>query len=464
MKNLYKTPKEYYLRHAFPRGRMLSQIEDDLLIFSQLIMSLRGLSKKEFEEKFDKEYTKLRDLKPKTIKNHRTEMISLFGLTFFNDEGKVEISDRAKILIEQQDFQLFFKTFCNRFQFPNAINKSQETIKQLKNGVNFKPAKFILTLLKCGNDKFGKFSVNGAEISNLIFNDLRVTRGEISPDNLLNTLVGMHKGKIRFESNSRQAQHGREFLGYMYLAGLLETDDSHKSFYLNEKEMPSVDFIILNEQFFNIPNNYIEQSDVRKETNYEWQYWFGEVSRVEMIKLGYSLETIEDIEKKTVGELTDEEKKLAEPTKISKKDIGDVGEKIVFKYERNVIKKIRPDKLGLVKIVANDTSLGYDIQSLKKEDVAKKKLIEVKTTIRTFEPNTAVVTYFPMSGNEWQTAQNNRDSYYIYRVFLSKKNAKILVIKDPFGESEEGNIIAEPIEYRIIIKDGVGKYLPEMTI
>lgn len=462
MKNLYQTPQRYYMRHAFPRGRMLSRIEDDLMIFSQLIISLSGLPKREFEEKFDKEYAALHDLNVKTIKNHRTEVISLFGLIIVNEDGLVEASDRVKLLINTQNFQLFFKTFCNRFQFPNIINKPQETIKQLKHNVRFKPAQFLLKLFVIGNQRFKGFGVTGAEISNLVFNDVRVTAGQLSPREVLESLVRMRKGNTHFEGNSKQTQHGREFLGYMYLAGLLETEDASRTFYLNTKEAPSIRYIIDNSDFFEIPKLYINDIKTRKSTARDWQYWFGEVDRIEFLRLSSSTETIKEIEKRALGKLTTEEEALAIPTVVSKKDIGDIGERIVFKYERRVITKIRPDKVGLVKIVSNDTSLGYDVQSFEEEDISKKKLIEVKTTIRTFESSTAIVTYFPMSCNEWQTAHNNRESYYIYRVFLSKKNTRILVIKDPVGESEKGNIIVEPTEYRILIKGGTGVYLPNI--
>ena len=50
--------------------------------------------------------------------------------------------------------------------------------------------------------------------------------------------------------------------------------------------------------------------------------------------------------------------------------------KVVFKYEvEQVQKKYAQVKLGVVKIVSNDTSLGYDIlNQYNLEDVSKKKI------------------------------------------------------------------------------------------
>ena len=62
---MYQTPDEYFIRHAFPRGRMLRQIEDDLTIFVQFISSLSHNKKEDFEKKFDTQYSALHALSEK---------------------------------------------------------------------------------------------------------------------------------------------------------------------------------------------------------------------------------------------------------------------------------------------------------------------------------------------------------------------------------------------------------------
>lgn len=465
---MYQTPEEYFLRHAFPRGRMLKQIEDDLTIFVQFISSFSHNKKDEFESKFDTEYKAIHSVSEKTIKNHRTEMISLFGLTVETEDGFIEASGRAALLVNSQNFQLFFKTFCHRFQFPNCINKSQETIKQMENGVRFKPASFILQMLKEADAKYGAgFKISGAEISNLIFNDLRVTTGAITPTQLLESLIQLREDKVQFNGDSNHTQHGREFLGYLFLAGLLSSDDECRSFFLNRKEDSAIDFIINSDTFFSIPAEYISDAKVRKETQFEWDLWYGDVSQTEYKKLASSEETLEELggaetpaESTPISETSD----VSAPAGFHKRQIGDIGEKVVYKYEVENIQRIRPDKLGVVKIVSNDTSLGYDIQSLQFDDVSKRKLIEVKTTIRTFMPESEIMTFFPMSANEWETAKNYRDIYFIYRVFLTRDNAQIFVIQNPVEHEKAKNIILEPLQYRVLVKPQAGDYLPEIKM
>jgi hypothetical protein len=466
---MYQTPEQHFLRHAFPRGRMLTQIEDDLTIFVQFITSLSHNKKADFESKFDAQYSALHAVSEKTIKNHRTEMVSLFGLTIETEDGFVEASTRASLLVDTQNFQLFFKTFCHRFQFPNAINKSQETIKQLEQNVKFKPAPFILQLLKEADAKYGNgFKITGSEISNLIFNDLRVTRGEVTPTQLLDTLVNLREQKEQFNGDSNHSQHGREFLGYMFLAGLLDSDDERRTFFLNRKELYAIDYIISSDLFFEIPKEYATDAKVRKDVQFEWDVWYGDVSQIEAKKLASSEETLEELEEKTetgatpsVAETVSE---VSTPAGFHKRQIGDIGEKVAYKYEVEQVQKIRPDKLGVVKIVSNDTSLGYDIQSVQLEDVNKKKLIEVKTTIRTFMPESEIMTFFPMSANEWETAKNYGDIYFIYRVFITRDSAQIFVIQNPVEHEKVKNIIIEPLQYRVLVKPQAGSYLPEIKM
>ncbi|MDB5224499.1 MAG: hypothetical protein JWO43_121 [Candidatus Adlerbacteria bacterium] len=448
---------------------MLTKIEDDLTIFVQLIISLSHNKKANFEKEFDSRYSALRAVSEKTIKNHRTEMMSLFGLIKETEDGFIETSARALLLVETQNFQLFFKTVCHRFQFPNAINKSQETIRQLEQNVKFKPASFILQLLKEANTKYGEgFKITGAEVSNLIFNDLRVVAGAISPTQLLNTLVELRKQEEQFDGDSNHAQHGREFLGYMFLAGLVDSDDARRTFFLNLKELGAIDFIIYSDLFFEIPKEYTSSAKVRKETQLDWDIWYGDVSDIEIKKLSSSDATLEYIEEKiaTISMPGTVEKNagVSVPAGFHKRQIGDIGEGVAYKYEVEQIKKIRPDKLGVVKLVSNDTSLGYDIQSVQLEDVNKKKLIEVKTTIRTFMPESEIITFFPMSANEWETAKNYGNMYFIYRVFITKDSAQIFVIQNPVEQENAKNIIIEPLQYRVLVKPQAGTYLPEIKM
>ncbi len=455
----FQTPAGSMLRVAFPRGRMLTKVEDDLSVLVQLITQFSSRDKKEFDTLIDAEYAKIRKASVKTIRNYRTEMTKLLGLTLIGADGIVQPSPRTLLLIETQSFPLFFKTFCHRFVFPNAINKPQETIKQIEAGVHFKPAKFILDLYMLGVAKCGpSFSVSGNEISNLVFNDIRVTSGKINASHVLDTLLGLRKGKVSFAGGSKIAQHGREFLNYMLLAQLLKEGDAGE-FILNRNEQSAIDIIRESEFFFKMPEEYALDAKIRKNTQNEWISWFGGVSLIEKEKL--SISSISKIQTIAVPgtEINKEDIALATPSMKDLKGIGDKGEYIVLKYEKERIAQIRPDKIGLVQRVANDTALGYDIQSLEFTDVSKKKFIEVKTTERTYPPAEEVLTFFPMSANEWETARSLGESYYVYRVFLTAKEPILYVIKNPVKEEAKGNIILETLSYRVIVKKQAGTYI-----
>lgn len=453
----YEIPQEYLLRSAFPRGRMLSQIEDELGVLTQSIVRFTPKEEEDFGEHIDREYSKLRPgVAMKTIRNHRTEMIKLFGLTVVDTNGLVNPSPRTNLLIETQNFPLFFKTFCNRFQFPNAINKPQETAAQLEEGVKFKPAGFILDLFVLGTEKYGsEFSVNGNEISNLVFNDTRVTSGEASVSEVLERLIGLRRQKVQFPGGSRIAQHGREFLGYMYLASLLVKEGNN--FMLNRYEQRAIDYIRTNDIFFDVPSNYATDPKLRKKVQHDWGVWFGDVSEDEKEGLATSREE-EEIQEVSVS-TGRETHTIAKPRREELKEVGDKGELYVLEYEKERIRASRPDKVGLVQRISNDTALGYDIQSLEFDDVSKKKFIEVKTTERTFPPSEGVLTYFPMSGNEWETAKIHGDSYCIYRVFLTKEKIIMFVIKNPAQRETEGSVILEPLKYRVVVTEEAGTYL-----
>ena len=252
----------------------------------------------------------------------------------------------------------------------------------------------VLAVNKYGND----FSVSGSEISNLVFNDLRVTTGEIQPEQLLETLIANRVQKIRYDGSSNLSQHGREFMGYLVLANLLSIDETNSTFKLNINESTSVDNIIKNNEMFEFSTEYVDSLEIRKKTDREWDLWFGSLSKLEESRLSTPVNAFREIIEKEG--FADQAEGAPSPITSNLKNIGDLGENIVLKYERVKIHSIRPDKAGLVAKVSHDTTLGYDIQSLELEDLNIKKHIEVKTTNRTYPPDASILTWFPMSINE----------------------------------------------------------------
>lgn len=87
---------------------------------------------------------------------------------------------RFKSLAEKQDLVEFFKAYLYSFQYPGAHIKSHAVLEQIEHGIRFKPAQYILKLLKHACAQEGKnIGLTKFEICHCVFNDLRCTRDKI---------------------------------------------------------------------------------------------------------------------------------------------------------------------------------------------------------------------------------------------------------------------------------------------
>ncbi len=112
------------------------------------------------------------------------------------------------------------------------------------------------------------------------------------------------------------------------------------------------------------------------------------------------------------------------------KIIGDRGEALVLKYERERLIGIgRPDLADkIVHEAQTGNTPGWDISSF--DDAGESILIEVKSTVG------KVVNSFFLTVNEWNAAKlpQNREKYYIYIVLDTalEKGARIETIRNPY--------------------------------
>lgn len=123
--------------------------------------------------------------------------------------------------------------------------------------------------------------------------------------------------------------------------------------------------------------------------------------------------------------------------------VGLKGELCVVKAEinrlisENVSKHII-DKIQHLSLISD--SYGYDILSFNCD--GSPRYIEVKTTTRSSSDFS-----FEITANEYQTALELGENYYIYIVFnITSLHPKIWPIKNPFTN---GNIVVTPIKYRV---------------
>ncbi len=474
----YITPDAYRFDLHFPRSRFSRDLEDKLIMLSAKMAELGSITKEDFEREIDTLLTSLNKEKlvAKTIANQRTEMIRLFGLAKYQ-EDRVIVGNRTLSLVNNQDVPRFFKSLCNRFQYPSGFNKIHITRNCVEAGIKFKPAQYLIKLLRAGKAQTGKtFAVTAKEIAYLVFNDTRVTINNELPEERIKLFLELRRNNILCDNNGDVIRYARDFLNYMVLANLLINTDIN--YFLNENEKDALDFIENDNSFYDgfnnalMPNGEVDL-DILREAENGWHNYFTDVDNFSEQVLNTTLEsfsqkTIEittennEIEKITTGfelpavilEAQQEEQKKA---KINTKEIGDEGEFIVYNLEKEDVRAIRPDLLGLVRIVSNDTSLGFDIQSVFPSGM--KKYIEVKTTKRNFTPSEFGATaYFNISYNEWLTAQQHGQNYIIARVIIAKERLSIFLIENPFKQFEEGKIHLYPTEYRLIYKEDSGKF------
>lgn len=93
------------------------------------------------------------------------------------------------------------------------------------------------------------------------------------------------------------------------------------------------------------------------------------------------------------------------------KEIGDAGEKFVYEYERECIKKYNFPESKQVEWVSRDVGdgLGYDILSY--DSQGNEIYIEVKTTLGNERES------FYITANELLKSEKEKEKYFLYRVY-----------------------------------------------
>lgn len=432
-----------------------------LLLLANKIVNIGMLEKSQFDALLDKiiQETIKDSLVEKTIRNQRTEMIRLFGLVKYVDDLAIP-GTRLSILTQTQDTPRFFKSFCNRFQFPGGFLKQDKVSEMVLAGVKFKPAQYILRMFKIAGSRHGQFALNAAETTHFIFYDKRITVQAETPDKALYRIMEARKNKVELDKTSDTVRYARDFLNYMVEANLLT---EFKGMYaLNEKEAGAIKSIIADKNFFDGYSRVIKpdgtwDKDEYKTVDAEWMEWFADSAENDETLQTSATALVQDN-----NNFPDQWKRIKEmlerkdPTirGAALKEIGDEGEKIAYEYEKDSVRKIHPTLVHMVKLVSNTAALGYDLLSVKQEDGRRKKYIEIKTTKKNYE--SSVLIPFTISINEWSVAQQLGDDYFIYRVIITKEGITIFSIQNPAKRTEEGNLNIEPIGYKVVYSEKSG--------
>lgn len=450
----YKIPDEYYFRIHHVRPRFKGDIENVLIYMAE---ELTAIGEKNVDE-FIKEanaaiyrYPGNAHRELKTINNWRTEISALFGFIEHTDTTD-RPGRRAIELAQRQDLVESFKIWLYSFQYSGAHIKPKNVLEQIEAGIHFKPAQYILQLLRYANGSSGNsIGITKFEVCHCIFNDLRVTRDNEGVEKTWDRIRKNRKENVTYEQTGDVIRYAGDIIDYMEIANLLKTYDS-RTYYLNTLEEESIVKFCESTEWFAGYDKMIEtrlgsMAEVKDCVN----DWFAYVNRdikdtdfstdiltyiasdeEELRQLKENAEN-DEIDATTAEFLHAEDDFTKRVTtsfdSFTTKDIGDIGEGLVHGHECMRIKLGgREDLIHLIKRIPTQFAVGYDISSVELDE--RKRYIEVKTTISSKPLHFNKVH---LTKNEWNTANSTRDRYYVYRLQLSKTERTLFLLQDPVG-------------------------------
>ena len=476
MNKFYSNSNYYRIHHIRPRFK--NDVESVLFFIASSICRIGEDNTKSFNQKLNQSirfYPGNMGRADKTINNWRTEISALFGLIIIENNIS-KPSPLAIKLYESGNITNFFKSFLYNFQYPGGHLKPHEVVKLIDKGIKFKPAKLILDLLVFGTKlQNGKhFGISKIELTHLVFNNLSVTRNQVSTEYIYKQLIDYRKNKESFDSSGDVIRYAGDILDYLELADLLYRKLDGK-YYPKMHNKNIIDLFIEDHRYFKQYENLYEKvnltiSEVNSLTH-EWQNYASTLitfnnqidetslifEPVNSVKETKPLEPAIPVEPKKQDQLenikanSDEDDQSLNQCVAaylqellienpSKKEIGDIGETITIQHEKNRLKNIGLENLiHQINKIPDQFGVGYDIQSIMgiSEKKHHKKLIEVKSTI---SKNKLSTFTFHLSETQWRAAESFNDSYFVYRIFISSQSIELFVIRDPVNQYKNNKL------------------------
>lgn len=446
---MYKIEDKYFFRLHLVRPRFKKDIENVLLYVATEISKLNTLPLDNFNDQLFNAiriYTGNATRKAKTIDNWRTEIAALFGFIEEDSINKIgKAGEIAKKLAEEQDLVQFFKYFLFYFQYPGGHIKSHKLKKVIDNGIKFKPAQYFLKVLEAGEKLTGKrFSINKAEATHFIYNDIRVTSHNCNPKDVVERIIQNRNNQIDLDWKGDVIRYAGDILDYMVIADLLVQHASN--YYINWNDRETITAFLQSKLWFSEYDHLFGanfQIKVLKSIEDAWFTYVNTDLGKDLFKtdvLKYLGIEEDDYSKLIASAISDLEETFDPDNVKHTKEIGDFGENLIVGHESMRVKKGgREDLIHLIKKIPTAFAVGYDIQSVELD--SKKRYIEVKSTIS----NKSLSFYnFHLTPNEWSTAETLRDLYFVYRLMISKKERKLFILKDPVGNYKKDFIKMSP--------------------
>ena len=225
----YKIPEEYYFRIHHVRPRFKGDIENVLIYMAEEISAGGEKETSQFVSEINAaifNYPGNSHRTLKTINNWRTEISALFGFIEHTDNTD-KPGKRAIELSERQDLVECFKTFLYNFQYPGAHIKPASVLEQIEAGIRFKPAQYILKLLRYANRTGGNASgITKYEVCHCVFNDLRVTHYNEGVEKTWERILSNRRAGYEYDQTGDVIRYAGDIIDYMEIANLLKTYDS----------------------------------------------------------------------------------------------------------------------------------------------------------------------------------------------------------------------------------------------
>lgn len=434
---MYEVPKQYYFRIHHVRPRFKGDIENVLIYMATEISKIPEQPERDFANQLNNAIRRypgngIREIK--TINNWRTEISSLFGF-YIVENGKTRPGQRAIDLANKEDLVEAFKIFLYSFQYPGAHIKPHEILKQIEEGIHFKPVQYILQVYAAAEKNEGKrIGLSKEEVCHCIFNDLRCTAGLETPLDTWCRIKHNRDLNVCYDATGDVIRYAGDIIDYMEIANLVVSHDS-KVYYTNTLENEAILKFINSTEWFSGYDSMISKKsgslEAIKACIPAWyKYVNRDISHTDFATDILAFISSNEQEYESLQRSRDETyAQLLDQDEIKTKDIGDIGESLVHSHECQRIKNGgRFDLIHLIKRIPTQFAVGYDIQSVELDE--RKRYIEVKTTISSKPLH---FNKIHMTPNEWNTAGTMKDRYFVYRLMISKSEKKLYIIQDPVG-------------------------------
>lgn len=452
---VYQIPNKYFFRIHHARPRFKSDVESVLLFVCQRIANLE---KKE-TSLYDAELFRMIqafpgnfEKAPKTIHNWRTEISALFGLIETDGEYS-KPGLYAKLLAENEDLVEFFRYFLFTFQYPGGHIKPQKVAEQIEAGVQFHPAKFIISIFFEGQKILGdekQFSLTSAELTSLVFNDLRVTALRNRDARFIAELVlENRKNRVEYDQTGDYVRYAQDILDYLVLADILNKRVNTNSYHFKPQGSDAALKIEQRAPIFDGYKNLYGKKGIKSrvisEIEAEW-FHFVNQNRISEAFVGDILSILQTDDLEFAGEVDGLIESLRRALDGDARDIGRAGESIVITHEvarLNALK--RPELTKKIKKIPDHLGVGYDILSFEGNTLDEfgelNRYVEVKTTR---SKRQLVANSFTLTPNEWNAARSLGKTYFVYRLIISEGALKMFVINNPYEQERLGNLIMSP--------------------